>query len=202
MSSTRLSQIQKHLTPSTQLILSSYSTDGRVITLTINNAVRANCLSTPVLEELLAALQSINPEITLDSTVEGEDPIRFAKRVVQSHGSRKVPKVVIIKAAGKIFSSGHDLKEFHNSNYDYDTIHNIFQLCNKVMLTIRRLPQVVISQVCLISRALTEGPRARNSGRVSISCTSRPLRCLSSSNFCHSRRPARRILHHTIRRYI
>jgi hypothetical protein len=145
--STRIAQIREHLSPSSNLILTSHSADGKVITLTINNAARANCLSTPVLEALLQALRSINPEITLDSSVDREDPILFAERVVRSHGHHTVPKVVILKAAGNIFSSGHDLREFHNTSCGFKAFHKIFDLCNSVMLTIRRLPQVVISQV-------------------------------------------------------
>ena len=76
-----------------------------------------------------------------------EDPIAFAERVCQSHSPKPVPKVVILKSEGKIFYSGHDLREFHMANGDYKTTHDIFELCNTVMLTIRRLPQVVISQV-------------------------------------------------------
>ena len=147
MSSTRLSQLQSHLTTPSDLILKSSSADGKVITLTINNAARANCLSTPALGALLNALNSINPEIRLDAFVDKEDPIRFAERVVRSHGTGVVPKAVIIRSAGKVFCSGHDLREFHNAKNDFKKIHTIFQLCNTVMLTIRRLPQIVISQV-------------------------------------------------------
>lgn len=147
MATNRLSQLQNHLSPSSDLVLTSYSPGGRVVTITINNAARANCLSTNVLKALLAAFSSINPNITLDSSVDTEDPIAFAERVCQSHSPNPVPKVVILRSAGRIFCSGHDLREFHVANGDYQTIHNIFELCNTLMLTIQRLPQVVISQV-------------------------------------------------------
>jgi len=149
MSTNRLSQLRNHLTthPSSDLVIKSQSADGKVVTLTINNAARANCLSTPVLQALLDSLKSINPEITLDSSIDKEDPIQFAERVVRSHGEHVVPRVVIIKSAGDIFSSGHDLREFKNVNFDFTAIQKIFELCNNVMLTIRRLPQIVISQV-------------------------------------------------------
>ena len=96
---------------------------------------------------MLDAFKSINPRISLDSSIDSEDPIVFAERVCQSHLPNIVPKVVILKSNGKIFSSGHDLKEFHAAKGDYKTIHDIFKLCNTLMLTIRRLPQIVISQV-------------------------------------------------------
>lgn len=147
MATNRLSLVKNHLSPSSELVLTSYSSYCRIVTITINNPARANCLSTPVLKAILAAFSNINPNITLDSSVDTEDPIAFAERVCQSHSPNSVPKVVILKSAGKIFCSGHDLREFHVANGDYKTIHDIFELCNTLMLTIQRLPQVVISQV-------------------------------------------------------
>lgn len=150
MASDRLSQLQNHLDPSSDpsdVVLVSYSPDDRVVTVTINNARRANCLSTPVLKALLTAFRSINPDINIDASIDKEDPIEFAMRVCRSHAPKKVPKVIILKSAGKIFCSGHDLREFHAANGDYSTVHEIFELCNTMMLTIQRLPQIVISQV-------------------------------------------------------
>jgi enoyl-CoA hydratase/carnithine racemase len=147
MATTRLSQIQNHISSPSDLVSTLYSSDRQVVTITINNAARANCLSTAVLKALLAAFTSINPKITLDSSVDSEDPIAFAEKVCRSHSPNSVPKVIILKSAGKIFSSGHDLREFHAASGDYKTIHDIFELCNTLMLTIQRLPQVVISQV-------------------------------------------------------
>lgn len=147
MAAKRLSQIQNHISSPSDLASTLYSSDRHVVTITINNAARANCLSTAVLKALLAAFTSINPKITLDSSIDSEDPIVFAERVCRSHSPNPVPKVVLLKSVGKIFSSGHDLREFHAANGDYKAIHDIFELCNRLMLTIQRLPQVVISQV-------------------------------------------------------
>ena len=147
MASTRLAQIQEHIVSPSDLVLTSHSPDGKVATLTINNATRANCLSTPVLKAILASLASINPQISLDSSIDTEDPIDFAERVCQSHYPHPVPAVVVVKSTGKIFCSGHDLREFHAAAGDYDMIHKVFELCNSVMLSIQRLPQIVISQV-------------------------------------------------------
>ena len=147
MATGRLLQIQNHLSSSSQLVIASYSSDLRVATIVINNATRANCLSTPVLKALLTALRSINPGISLDSSIDTEDPIIFAERVCRSHSPNPFPKVVILKSAGKIFCSGHDLREFHETHGDYQKVHAIFELCNTVMLAIQRLPQIVISQV-------------------------------------------------------
>lgn len=149
MSSHRLSQLQTHLSPppppSKDLVLTTYSPDRCIITLTINNAARANCLSVAVLTALLSALRSINPSITLDGSIDSENPVAFAERACKSHEGKQTPKVVIIKSAGKVFCSGHDLRELNGA--EYKRIHEIFELCNTLMLTIRRLPQIVISQV-------------------------------------------------------
>jgi hypothetical protein len=150
----RLAQIQGHLPSLHGLVSTSYSHDGRVVTITINNATRANCLSTTVLQALVTALSSINPRIAMESSIDKEDPVSFAERVCQSHSSHTVPRVVILKSKGKIFCSGHDLKEFEHG--DYHAIHNIFDLCNQLMLTIRRLPQIVISQVLLCYRYIKD----------------------------------------------
>ena len=157
MASTRLAQVQDHLAPSSDLVLVSYSPDGRVVIITINNARRANCLSTLVMEALLTAFRSINPDIDIDASIDKEDPIEFATRVCRSHAPKRVPKVIILKSAGKIFCSGHDLREFHAANGDYKTVHDVFELCNTMMLTIQRLPQIVVSQVPLVPSCLRGG---------------------------------------------
>lgn len=54
-------------------------------------------------------------------------------------------RVVILRAAGPVFSSGHDLRELVNGcETDYESL---FALCTQVMETIRLLPQPVIAQV-------------------------------------------------------
>src|SRR5262249_30340095 len=54
-------------------------------------------------------------------------------------------RVVILRAAGAVFSAGHDLRELvGGSEEDYCSL---FALCTKVMEAIRRLPQPVIAQV-------------------------------------------------------
>jgi enoyl-CoA hydratase/carnithine racemase len=150
MSSTRLSQIRGHLSPDSPLVLTSSSANGRIITLTINHATRANCLSTTVLTALLAALSSINRQLPVGPSIDTEDPIVYADRVVSSHSS-VVPKVIIIKSMGQVFCSGHDLREFHIANGNPDPIRTVFNLCNELMLTIRRIPQIVISRASILS---------------------------------------------------
>ena len=54
-------------------------------------------------------------------------------------------KVVVVRAAGPVFSSGHDLRELVDGDERQYTA--IFALCTEVMEAIRKLPQPVIAQV-------------------------------------------------------
>jgi enoyl-CoA hydratase/carnithine racemase len=54
-------------------------------------------------------------------------------------------RVVVLRAAGPTFSSGHDLRELVNAP-EADRV-SLFALCTEVMETIRKLPQPVIAQV-------------------------------------------------------
>lgn len=204
MATRRLSQVQQHLSSSQNLVLTTYSPDSHVFTITINNPTRANCLSTPVLNALLDVLKSINPEIPLTAAIDTEDPIHFAERVCQSHLPSPIPKVVILKSTGQIFCSGHDLREFQTAKGDYETIHNIFKLCNTLMLSIRRLPQIVISQVFALQtgRLRQIGSRNCDCCRNSISRSSRLIRRFSFSHIRHTWSPKRWILYNSLRLYI
>jgi enoyl-CoA hydratase/carnithine racemase len=54
-------------------------------------------------------------------------------------------RVVVIRAEGKVFSAGHDLRELHGGcETDYA---GVFALCTELMETIRLLPKPVIAQV-------------------------------------------------------
>jgi enoyl-CoA hydratase/carnithine racemase len=92
--------------------------DG-VAVLTLNNPARRNALSRPLLEGLLDHLGRVADD-------------------------RQV-RVVVLRAAGPVFSSGHDLRELvGRRREDYAAL---FALCTEVMEAIRRLPQPVIAQV-------------------------------------------------------
>ena len=54
-------------------------------------------------------------------------------------------RVVIIKGAGRVFSSGHNLREMVGRELE-DQQH-IFDVCTEMMQTIQRIPQPVIAQV-------------------------------------------------------
>ncbi len=96
-----------------------------VAVLTLNHPEKRNALSRAMLEALLENLSEI---------AEKEDV-----------------QVVILKANGTVFSSGHDLRELiGQSEEDYATL---FALCVDVMETIRKMPQPVIAQVHGIATA-------------------------------------------------
>lgn len=68
----------------------------------------------------------------------------LSKRLEQSAADLGV-RVVILRAAGPVFSAGHDLRELLDGS-EADHV-SLFALCTEVMETIRKLPQPVIAQV-------------------------------------------------------
>ena len=91
----------------------------RVAILTLNNPEKRNALSRAMLTELRDQLAQL--------------------------ALRKDVRVGILRAAGSVFSSGHDLRELKDcSSAD---AASLFALCTEVMLAIRNLPQPVIAQV-------------------------------------------------------
>lgn len=91
---------------------------GPLVTWTLNNPERRNALSLAMLEQLQAAIHDIP---TTDA------------------------RVLILRANGAVFSSGHDLKELAGA--DPTQREEIFGLCTRVMEGIRHLPTPVIAQV-------------------------------------------------------
>lgn len=104
------------------ILLSSFS-EG-VLRLTLNNPP-ANALSIAMMETLRAALEEA--------------------------GADKTVRVVVIAAAGKVFSAGHDLKELTLHRADEDRGRGFFdktmRLCSDLMQTIVRLPKPVIAEI-------------------------------------------------------
>lgn len=95
------------------------SLDGPVATITLNRPERRNALSLALMQELTAALDEV-------SAIAGV-------------------RAIILAAAGKAFSSGHDLSEMTGrSAADY---RSIFDTCNALMARIQSIPQPVIAQV-------------------------------------------------------
>jgi enoyl-CoA hydratase/carnithine racemase len=101
----------------TQLVLCDVS--DRIAILTLNHPEKRNALSRAMLESLKVHLA----RIAADGNV----------------------KVVILRAAGPVFSAGHDLRELVGG--DEKEYASLFALCTEVMEAIRNLPQPVIAQV-------------------------------------------------------
>lgn len=91
----------------------------RVGVITLNHPEKRNALSKSMLESLRSLLGQISQD-------------------------RRV-KVIVLRAAGTVFSSGHDLKELAAA--DESTATAIFALCTEVMEGVRKLPQPVIAMV-------------------------------------------------------
>jgi enoyl-CoA hydratase/carnithine racemase len=103
---------------------------GAVLRLTLRNPP-ANALSVAVMEMLQAELDAVGDDETI--------------------------RVVVIAAAGKLFSAGHDLKEMtcHRADADRgrDFFEHTFALCSRLMQSIVELPKPVIAEVDGISTA-------------------------------------------------
>jgi enoyl-CoA hydratase/carnithine racemase len=95
------------------------SLEGQLAIITLNRPQRRNALSLELMIELIRAL---------DETAANPDA-----------------RAVILAAAGKVFSSGHDLNEMVGRTVtDY---RRIFDVCSELMQKIQSIPQPVIAQV-------------------------------------------------------
>jgi len=93
--------------------------DGPVAAITLNRPNRRNALSLDLMRELIDCLDDIARE----------------------PGTR----VVILAAAGKVFSSGHDLTEMVGGTVnDY---RRLFDVCTELMTKVQSIPQPVIAEV-------------------------------------------------------
>jgi enoyl-CoA hydratase/carnithine racemase len=96
-----------------------------IATLTLNNPDRLNALSDAMLDALQAAFDAL-----------------AADRAV---------RVVILRAEGRAFCAGHDLREMTNGRQAEDGglayFEALFAKCARMMLSITRLPQPVIAEV-------------------------------------------------------
>jgi len=103
---------------------------GRVIRVTLDNPP-ANALSIAVME----ALQSVLDDAREDESV----------------------NVVVLGAAGKLFSAGHDLKEMTSHRADNDHgmafFEHTFALCSRLMRSIAEHPKPIVAEVDGIATA-------------------------------------------------
>jgi enoyl-CoA hydratase/carnithine racemase len=102
-----------------------FETEGCVAVVTLNRANRRNALSLELMRELLDCLGRIGEERRL--------------------------RVVILAAAGKVYSSGHDLTELVGR--DINDYRQIFDVCAELMTKIQSIPQPVIAEVQGIATA-------------------------------------------------
>jgi enoyl-CoA hydratase/carnithine racemase len=101
------------------------STEGQLGIITLNRPDRRNALSLDLMLELIRCLDEIGLETGI--------------------------RAVILAAAGKVFSSGHDLSEMVGRTVnDY---RRIFDVCTELMTKIQSIPQPVIAQVQGIATA-------------------------------------------------
>jgi len=93
--------------------------EGEIGSITLNSPKTINALSKNMIGEIISALE------------------RFAVDTKT--------KVIIIKANGKHFCSGHFLREMVNG--DKSEYKFIFEQCSRMMTLIHKVPQIVIAQV-------------------------------------------------------
>ena len=99
--------------------LSVKSGGAAIARVTLNRPERRNALSLALMQELAACLRSI--------------------------GESNEIRAVILSAAGKVFSSGHDLNEMRGRSInDY---RRLFDVCVEMMTVIQSIPQPVIAEV-------------------------------------------------------
>ena len=103
------------------------SSDDGVLTLTLNRGERFNPLSSA----MIAALDAEFEAAACDAST----------------------RVVVLGAAGKGFSAGHDLKEMRAHAHDKSWQRQLFEACGRMMVRITALPQPMIARVHGIATA-------------------------------------------------
>jgi enoyl-CoA hydratase/carnithine racemase len=142
----------------------SLATDGPIATLTLNRPTRRNALSLQLMLETIDCFHGI--------------------------GQNKDVRAVILAAAGKVFSSGHDLSEMVGK--DINEYRRTFDVCTQLMTVIQSVPQPVIAEVqgmataagcqlvasCDLAVAVEEATFATPGVRIGLFCTT-PMVALS-----------------------
>jgi enoyl-CoA hydratase/carnithine racemase len=102
-----------------------FETDGEIAIVTLNRPQRRNALSLELMTELIACLNEI--------------------------GRDRAMRAVVLRAAGKVFSSGHDLSEMVGR--DINEYRQLFDVCTELMTRVQSIPQPVIAEVQGIATA-------------------------------------------------
>jgi len=140
------------------------SMEGQIGIITLNRPERRNALSLDLMLELIACLE----ELGSDSSI----------------------RAIVLRAAGKVFSSGHDLTEMVGRTVN--EYRRIFDVCTELMTKIQSVPQPVIAQVqgvataagcqlvatCDLANAGEEAAFATPGVRIGLFCTT-PMVALS-----------------------
>ena len=96
-----------------------FETEGPIGVITLNRPQRRNALSLEMMQELIACLNAV----AQDSAV----------------------RAVVLAAAGKVFSSGHDLGQMVGKDLSY--YRRTFDVCSELMMKVQSIPQPVIAEV-------------------------------------------------------
>lgn len=99
--------------------LTLYEVREGIAFLTLNNPRRRNALSVTMMDEMLGHLGEAREDVGV--------------------------RVVVIRAEGPVFSSGHDLRELAEGDIEDQTV--LFARCTDLMEAMRLLPKPVIAQV-------------------------------------------------------
>ena len=102
-----------------------FDIEGQIAIVTLNRPQRRNALSLELMTELIECLNEIGRDRTL--------------------------RVVLLRAAGKVFSSGHDLSEMVGR--DINEYRQVFDVCTELMTRVQSIPQPVIAEVQGIATA-------------------------------------------------
>jgi enoyl-CoA hydratase/carnithine racemase len=102
-----------------------FDTEGQIAIATLNRPQRRNALSLELMTELIDCLNEIGRDRSL--------------------------RVVLLRAAGKVFSSGHDLSEMVGRNIN--EYRQVFDVCTELMTRVQSIPQPVIAEVQGIATA-------------------------------------------------
>jgi len=134
-----------------------FEIEGNIALVTLNRPQRRNALSLALMQELIDCLGVI--------------------------GKRSDLRVVVLAAAGKVFSSGHDLSEMVGR--DISEYRRLFDLCTELMTKLQSIPQPVIAEVqgmataagcqlvatCDLAIATEEATFATPGVRIGLFCT-------------------------------
>src|SRR5580704_1352806 len=102
-----------------------FDSEGRIASVTLNRPQRRTALSLALMTELIDCLKAIAHD--------------------------RAWRVVLLRAAGKVFSSGRDLNEMVGRNIN--EYRQVFDVCTELMTKVQSIPQPVIAEVQGIATA-------------------------------------------------